>query len=268
MPDDRADRLRFAEEIAIEAGRKTLEWFNTPTLEADTKRDGSPVTAADRAAERLLRDRIERAYPDDAILGEEFDDRPGTSGWRWVLDPIDGTKSFVRGVPLYGTMVACERDGRAQIGVIRMPALDETVGAAINGPSHWKPAGSTATRPLARGDAATLADALGVWTCPEYYHQLGLAPVYHALERTLGLARGWSDCYAFVLLATGRADAVIEAGLQTWDLAAAVPILHEAGLTLSDWRGAPNPSGQRVLASTPAIHAELIELIASHNQTG
>lgn len=260
-PDDRTARLSFAQAIATEAGALTLQWFNTPELAAETKGDGSPVTAADRAAERLLRERIVAEYPDDAILGEEFDDRPGTSGWRWVLDPIDGTKSFVRGVPLYGTMVACEYEGRATVGVIRMPALDETVAAATGGPSFWKPSGSDDTRPLRAGPATAPDQALAVWTCPEYYHQLGLDPVFHTIERSVAMVRGWSDCYAFVLLVTGRADALVEAGLQTWDLAAAVPILHEAGLALTDWHGNPDPTGERVLACVPAIQPDLLAII-------
>lgn len=254
-------RLVFAEAIALEAGHETLRWFNQPGLTADAKGDGSPVTAADRAAERLLRHRIEATYPDDAILGEEFDDRPGTSGWRWVLDPIDGTHSFVRGVPLYGTMVGCEFAGSPALGVIRMPALRETVAAAQETPGHWVPAGDQEPRPLTCGNATSLSEALTLWTCPEVYRTLGVLPSFQKVQQHAGMVRGWSDCYAFVLAATGRADAVVEAGLQPWDLVAAIPILHAAGLTVTDWDGNANPAGKTVLATAPAVHRDLLELL-------
>ena len=120
-------RLRLAIKIAEEAGALSLEYFNRPGLQVERKKDDSPVTVADRRAEQLLRSRIAEAFPDDAIRGEESDDRPGRSGFRWILDPIDGTKSFIHGVPLYATLVAIEHEGRSIAGVIRIPALGECV---------------------------------------------------------------------------------------------------------------------------------------------
>lgn len=258
-------RLEFAERIAIEAGRSTLDLFQAPTRDAEFKADGSPVTAADRAAEQLLRDRIGDAYPDDAILGEEFDNKPGTSGWRWVLDPIDGTQSFVQGVPLYGAMVACEYQQQPRVGVIHMPALDETVAGATDEHGEtdgwWSPMGTDQRRPLVVSQTRSLDQALAVWTCPEVYRELGVLHVFQHLERTFGRLRGWSDCYAHVLLATGRADVVVEAGLQLWDIAAALPVLAAAGAQVSSWEGGTNLSTGNVVVSNGFFHNEIIQEI-------
>lgn len=265
MSHDLAARLEFAERIAVEAGRSTLGLFHAPSRDADTKADGSPVTAADRAAETLLRARITETYPDDAILGEEFDDKPGTSGWRWILDPIDGTFSFVHGVPLYGTMVACAFEGHPRVGVIHMPALDETVAGSIDEQGDrngwWKPAGRPERRPLAVTPVQELDEALGLWTCPEVYRELGVLHVFQHLEHALGHQRGWSDCYAYVLLTTGRADAVVEAGLQLWDIAATLPILLAAGARVSDWNGGEDFGGGNVVASNGPVHESLLREI-------
>lgn len=259
------NRLEFAQQIAIQAGRSTLSLFQSPTRDAEYKSDGSPVTAADRAAEQMLRDRISEAYPDDAILGEEFDDKPGSSGWRWILDPIDGTQSFVQGVPLYGTMVGCEFEEQPRVGVIHMPALDETVAGAIdehrNTDGWWLPMGSAQRRSLEVSQTETLDQALALWTCPEVYRQLGVLPVFQHLERTFGRLRGWSDCYAHVLLATGRADAVVEAGLQIWDVAAALPILEAAGAQVTNWNGGPDLGTGNLIFSNGKFHDLILQEI-------
>jgi histidinol-phosphatase len=130
LPSDLQPRLALAIEAAREAGQITLEYFRRDDLEVELKCDDTPVTAADRRAEQCLRQRIATAFPDDGILGEELGERPGTSGFRWIVDPIDGTKSFIHGVPLFGTLIGLEREGESVLGVIRIPALDECVYAA------------------------------------------------------------------------------------------------------------------------------------------
>src|SRR5882757_2943982 len=127
MQDELTRRFEFAREAALEAGRLTLRYFQSSTLTVDTKSDASPVTIADREAEQLLRREIAKAFPADSLLGEEFGEQDGTSGYRWILDPIDGTKSFIHGVPLYSTLVAVLRDGEPVAGVIHAPAVGETV---------------------------------------------------------------------------------------------------------------------------------------------
>ena len=141
-----AGGLELALAAAREAGQVTLEYFRRDDLEIELKGDDSPVTAADRRAEECLRGRIAETFPDDAILGEEFPERPGSSGFRWILDPIDGTKSFIHGVPLYGTLVGLEHAGVPVLGVIRIPALDECVYAAV-GQGAWYVQGERPPQP-------------------------------------------------------------------------------------------------------------------------
>jgi len=154
-----ASRLELAVRAAREAGRLTLEFFQREDLAVERKADNSPVTEADRQAEQLLRRRIREAFADDAILGEEFGEEAGTSGFRWILDPIDGTKSFICGVPLYGTLIGIERAGASVVGVIYIPALDECVYAASGG-GAWYTRGSSAPRPARVSRCDRLADAV------------------------------------------------------------------------------------------------------------
>jgi fructose-1,6-bisphosphatase/inositol monophosphatase family enzyme len=152
-PSDLSSRLELTRRIAVEAGELTLRYFQRADLAVETKHDSSPVTVADRQAEQLLRQRISEAFPADAILGEEFGEQPGTSGFRWILDPIDGTKSFIHGVPLYGTLIGIEYERRSVVGMIHIPALKESVYAAT-GLGAWYVAGQEPPR-LARVGSAT-----------------------------------------------------------------------------------------------------------------
>ena len=136
MSDEIVSRLELAKTIAVEAGQQTLDHFQHDSLEVIRKSDNSPVTIADREAEQLLRQRIAAAFPDDGILGEEFGEEPGSSAYRWILDPIDGTKSFISGVPLFGTLVGVEQENQSEIGVIYVPGLDEGIFAA-RGHGAW-----------------------------------------------------------------------------------------------------------------------------------
>ena len=146
MSDDVTSRLSVARELALEAGKLTLKYFRQDDLRVDLKKDASPVTIADREAEELIRKRVAAEFPQDGILGEEFGEQPGTSGWRWIIDPIDGTKSFIHGVPLYGVLIGVELNEQSQIGVIHLPALDETVYAAT-GQGAWHVRGGASPRP-------------------------------------------------------------------------------------------------------------------------
>ena len=208
---DIAGRLQLAFAAAREAGRITLEYFRREDLQVERKPDDSPVTAADRQAEEHLRERIAAAFPEDAILGEEFPDRPGSSGYRWILDPIDGTKSFIHGVPLYGTLVAVEHAGESVLGVIHIPALAESVYAAA-GAGAWyvhaddppRPAKVSTRRPLSRG--LFLTSEVG------NFGAIGRRDVYDRLEATARLTRSWGDCYGYLMVATGRAERVVRNG--------------------------------------------------------
>lgn len=243
-------RLDLAVAAAREAGAATLELFRSRDLGVERKRDGSPVTAADRAAETLLRDRISAAFPDDAILGEELGEKPGTSGFRWVLDPIDGTKSFITGVPLYTTLVAVLHDDQPAVGVIYSPATAEIAYAAAGGPAWY--AVDDGPPELARVSAVErLAEATFLTT--EIATFGARRGVFEKLEAACRLTRTWGDAYGYLLVATGRADVMVDPVVNLWDAAALQPIIEGAGGQFSDWLGRPSVHTGDAVASNPAL---------------
>jgi histidinol phosphatase-like enzyme (inositol monophosphatase family) len=253
-------RLAFAREIARSAGDVTLRYFGTATLEVEQKGDGTPVSVADRTAETHLRDRIAEAFPHDAVLGEEHDDRPGTTGFRWILDPIDGTKSFVHGVPLYGTLVAVERGPHVLAGVIHMPALDEMVFGAV-GRGAWHVVGGGEPAPARVSTVATLAESTVCTTSFEYFTGQGTGHVFMDLAPRVAATRGWSDCYAHVLAVTGRIDAVVEPLMSPWDIAATIPIVIEAGGRCTSWQGKTDAYATDAIVTNGLVHDELLEIV-------
>lgn len=272
MPPEQANQIppaadldaRFdaAREWARRAAQGTMSLFRSDRLRVDSKTDRTPVTEADRQAEADLRGWIGAQFPQDGVLGEELGEKPGTSGWRWILDPIDGTRSFVHGVPLFGTMVGVEFAGRCVAGVIELPALGERLyGAEGQGAWHDAP-GRAGTRARVSG-TPDLADAMVCTTAMEYFDRGGCPGLYERLYRSVGCLRGWSDCYAFVLLATGRIDAVVEPLVKPWDLGAMVPILAEAGGRMTDFAGGARiDSGQSVL-SNGRLHDALLRVVSA-----
>jgi len=257
---DRAvmQRLELALEAARAAGGVTLQYFQGDQLGTTAKADGSPVTEADKGAERVLRAAIEDAFPDDAILGEEFGEAGGTSGYRWILDPIDGTVSFVQGVPLYGTLVGVYKGDAPVVGVVHIPALSETVYAAKGGGAWWIPGPAQDARPASLTDTSDLAGALVVTTALEYFDPETGEDVYTRLARACKRTRGWSDCYAHVLLATGRCDVVVEPTINQWDIAPMACVLGELGGHLVDWRGVHRIDGGNAILTNAHLKAAVL----------
>ncbi len=249
------DRLLSAYEFAFEAGALTLEHFGRPGLDVEFKADRSPVTEVDRAAEELLCRRIRAAFPADGILGEEFGETPGSGPWRWILDPIDGTRTFIRGVPLYGTLIGIERDGEPVIGVIHLPAVGETVYAGL-GVGAWWVRGSGDPLPARVSARGTLADAL---LCTTSIPGEGPArEVFEELRSRTRLTRTWGDCYGYALVATGRAEIMIDPRLQVWDAAALRPVLVEAGGTFTDWNGNATIHGGNGIATNGMLSEDVL----------
>lgn len=230
-------RRQLALAAGREAGDITLKYFRDERLEVEDKSDDSPVTIADRQAEQHLRRRIEAAFPDDAILGEEFPEKHGTSGFRWILDPIDGTKSFIHGVPLYATLIGVEYQGECDLGVIRIPALDEVV-YALRGQGAWYVLEDAAPR-RARVSARSLAEGLFLTSEVENFARRQRLEVYHRLAAEARLARTWGDGYGYLMVATGRAEVMVDPAMHVWDAAAVAPVILEAGGTFTDWQGRP-----------------------------
>ncbi len=224
LDDEVARRLELAISAGKEAGRLTLRYFQQDNFEVERKTDASPVTIADRSAEQLLRERIATAFPHDGILGEEFGTTAGSSGFTWILDPIDGTKSFISGVPLYGTMVAVEHEGRALAGLVYLPGLDEGVYASA-GQGTWHFHGNTEPRRCRVSQKTRLADGLFVTSQVDSFVKRGAAAAFEALQAAAYITRTWGDCYGYLLVATGRAELMVDPIMNVWD-AAAVPANH------------------------------------------
>jgi histidinol phosphatase-like enzyme (inositol monophosphatase family) len=245
-----AERLDWAVQIAQEAGQATLAHFRRPGLAIERKADNSPVTVADRSAERLLRDRIAERFPEDAIVGEEFGASTGTSGYQWVLDPIDGTKSFIHGVPLYTTLVAVLTDDEPAVGVIHAPATGETVYAAIGGGCQYVDGPGKPTRPARVSQVGRLSDSLVLATdisSFEMRNSKNALDSYSRLQSAAGLTRTWGDGYGYLMVATGRAEAMIDPEMNVWDMAALLPVIEEAGGRFTDW------NGLRTIQATDAV---------------
>lgn len=259
-PRDLAGRLQLALGAAREAGQLTLGYFCREDLAVELKQDATPVTVADRQAEQLLRQRIGRKFPDDGILGEEFPEQAGTSGFRWILDPIDGTKSFVRGVPLYGTLIGVEYRQRSMLGVIFVPGLDECVYASVGG-GAWYERGSAAPVRAQVSDRTRLADSLFCTSDGATFRACNRQDAYDRLQRSAQLSRTWGDCYGYLLVATGRAELMVDPQMSVWDAAALQPILEEAGGTFTDWQGRPTIHSGEGIATNGKILAEVLSLV-------
>jgi histidinol phosphatase-like enzyme (inositol monophosphatase family) len=237
--------------LAREAGDTTLRWFRTPDLGVQTKVDGTPVTEADRAAERLVRGWLEANFPDDAVVGEEEVDRPGTSGRRWIVDPIDGTKAFTRGVPLFSTLLAVEDEHGPAVGVIHLPALGETVwagrgsGCFVNG------------EPARVNDHASLDGAYVMSSALDHWPERAVP----AFEVAGAVLRTWGDGYGYALVATGRVEAMVDPVVAPWDLAPMPVIMAEAGGRFSDLTGTVRIDGGSGVATNGRVHEELLRLL-------
>ncbi len=254
-PEPTLRELRdWAQELAWQAGRLTLGYFRTG-VRPEWKSDASPVTIADRQAEELMRKLIMERFPEHGILGEEYGTVNEGSPWRWILDPVDGTKSFVQGVPLYGVLVGLEHQGVPVVGVCYLPALDEMVAAATG-------EGCTDNGRRAHVSAVTdLQQATFLCNNPQTMQAEGRGPAYERLCAATRLQRGWGDCYGYILVATGRAEVMADPIMNAWDCAALLPILQEAGGSFTDWHGTPTITGGNAIATNGHLLPAVLELI-------
>ncbi len=245
-PEELGELVEFAVDATREAGRLTLGYFQQ-NPEVEIKADESPVTIADRRAEELLRERIARTCPSHGILGEEFGEQTGSEPARWILDPIDGTFSFISGVPLYTNLVGLEWRGEMVLGVIYAPALDEIVYGASGLGAHWNGG------PARVSEVASLSTARLSATSTELLARYGRERAYRRLRDACQTDRGWADAYAFLLLATGRVDLVVEPIMSVWDTAAPCAVVTAAGGTFTDWTGDPTHLAPEALATNGVL---------------
>ena len=263
------ERLESAVAFALEASAIPRRYFLNDGLVIDRKADDSPVTRADRETEELLRARIEAACPDDSIIGEEFPDKPGTSGFTWYLDPIDGTESFVRGVPLFGTMVALQHDGESVAGVIDFPALGEIVYAAKGSGTWWATNSNGASRiadlDLREAHVTTAADlasaAVSTTGLAHLFEEAGVVDQWQSLMKQVKVARGYGDCYGHYLVAAGRIDIMLDAVMNVWDNAPLLPIVTEAGGRFTDTKGNAIIDGGSGLSTNGLLHDAVLAVL-------
>jgi histidinol-phosphatase len=244
--------LDFAVRLAREAGEVTQRYFSL-SPQPEVKADGSLVTVADWEVEKFLRASITQAFPEDAILGEEEGERPGASGRKWIIDPIDATFSFVHGVPLYGILIGLEIDGEPLVGAVNLPALNESICAARGVGCHFnrEPTHVSATRDLE--DALLLATDFSA--CEAY----GFGAAADSLQKKVRARRTWGDCYGHILVATGRADIMLDPVMNVWDCAALLPILEEAGGTFTDWQGKRTILGGNAISTNGILFDDVIK---------
>jgi histidinol phosphatase-like enzyme (inositol monophosphatase family) len=256
MTRERAtDLLEFAVEVAWRAGRAALAHYQTG-ITAQTKPDASPVTIADRAAEQLARDLIENRFPHDGIIGEEYGSVRAEAERRWILDPIDGTRTFMRGVPFFGCLLALEEHREPVIGVMYFPALEETVYAARGEGAWWN------GRRARVSEIDTLDDALVLTTDLDSIEQQGYTDGFQRLHDSGGMLRTWGDCYGHALVATGRAEVMLDPIMSVWDAAALMPIVNEAGGIFTSWNGETTHDGGSAISTNAALAHEVRALLS------
>lgn len=243
--------LEEAVELIRRAGATTLDLFGAADLVVDAKGDGTPVTEADRAAERLVREYLADRHPADAVVGEEEGLTRGSSGRRWVIDPIDGTKAFTRGVPLYSNLLALEDEHGWAVAVVNLPALGETVAAGRGLGCHHD------GRRCRVSSTARIADAYITTSGFEHWD----AGVLSAVHGSGAAMRTWGDGYGYALVATGRVDVMVDPAAALWDVAPMPLLLAEAGGRFTDWTGASRVDAGTGVASNATLHDEVLQLL-------
>ncbi len=248
--------LDFAIETAYLAGRLTLGYYQTG-VRPDFKTDDSPVTVADKKAEELIRARIEKNFPRHEILGEEFGQRDAFqhASHRWIIDPIDGTKAFTRGIPLYSVLIGLEIENNVEVGVAYFPALDEMVAAATGEGCWWN------GRRAQVSDVSDLSRAYVAFSDPRLFDQYNRRDDWEKIKNATYHRGGWGDAYGYALIATGRAELMLDPVMEAWDCAPFPPILSEAGGYFGDWKGDRTIWGQEALGTTNVLLEQVLEMI-------
>jgi histidinol-phosphatase len=252
--DEVREILDYAVDLARRAGHLTLRHYGH-LVAYDAKGDGSPVTIADREAERLIRGGIAERYPDHGVLGEEFGETDSDARVRWILDPIDATRSFMRGVPLYGVLIGVEVDGEPAVGVAHFPPLRETVAAGRGLGCTWNGA------PCGVSAVATIEEALVLTTDVERVLSSPSDPGWRDLQRRAAFSRTWGDCYGHALVATGRAEVMVDPVMKPWDAGPFLTIVTEAGGRFTTREGEATIHGGSGISTNGRLHAEVLRTL-------
>lgn len=247
-------RAKLAREITRHAGKIAWDHFEKE-IAYEMKNDDTPVTVADKAAEIYLREQIGKQFPEDGVLGEEFPDHASSSGYKWIIDPIDATKNFIRGIPLFATLVGLEHNDEMVGGFIHVPCFDHLYHATRGNGAY-------------RGDMKlnvstidTMKDSMLAYSSIEWFDRTKTTDKFLTLLRAVGRTRGFGDFYGYLLVAEGAIEVMAEPAICPWDIAALQPIIEEAGGVFTDWHGKRTIYGEGCIAGNPAIHAETLKLI-------
>lgn len=258
MPDPTLrELLNVCTDAAYMAGRRTLAYFNTEVA-VEHKADDTPVTRADREAEQVIRDRVARFFPGHGIVGEEQGETNGDPDYKWIIDPIDGTKSFIHGVPLYGVLIGVEVRGRASVGVIYCPGTDELVAAADGLGCTWNGRTARVSKVDRLADATLLSGSI--------IRALARSDAYETLSRRVKLNRGWGDAYGYLLVATGRAEIMLDPVINPWDCAPMPPIFREAGGRFTTWAGEETIWGPDGCATNGALNEQVLAVLRAERR--
>ena len=236
-------------ELARIAGSNAMAYFRRQ-IDAEIKQDGSPVTIADKSSERLVREWVERRFPSDGVLGEEYGTRNPNAKRRWIVDPIDGTKAFIRGVPFWGSLVAVVEGETVLAGAASFPALDETLVAGVGEGCWWNES------KCAVSSVANVAEAMVLTTDVAFKDNREKQKGWLALADAAAMSRTWGDCVGYLLVATGRAEVMTDPVISAWDVAALMPAITEAGGVFTDWAGKPTAFGKSAIATNAALAVE------------
>ena len=255
MNSEWRSRYELAIEAAKKAGKHALTYFDRG-VPVEWKSDRSPVTVADREAEAILRTTLLGAFPNDSFLGEEFGNQPGTSGYRWIIDPVDGTRSFVRNIPLWATLVALEYKGEPVAGVAYLPAVGGTTYRALRGDGAYRD-----ERRIRVSEVSNLSESFLFYSSISWFVKAGKQDAFLKLATQTQRQRGYGDFYGFVLLAQGSGEIMAEYGVQVWDVAALQVLVEEAGGKFTNWKGERDIHCPDVIASNGKLHETALAIL-------
>ncbi|MBC2606879.1 inositol monophosphatase family protein [Pelagicoccus albus] len=244
----------FTGKLCKETERIIMDYFESPDLEVLSKSDDTPVTAADRKAEQMIRTAIETVYPEHGIMGEEFGETNQDAEYQWVVDPIDGTKTFTAGSPLFGTMIALLKDGEPLFGSINYPAVHKRL-------SGDNERAFCNRKPIASRTGIALSDAIVLTTDVQSVAEFQSGPNFEDLLAKTRFCRTWGDCFGYFLVATGKADIMLDPIMNPWDIMALVPILRGAKAGISDWFGDNPAKGESCLAANADLHEAVVQIL-------
>lgn len=246
------DLLNIAAEAAYAGGTRTLAYFNAG-VEVERKGDDTPVTIADREAERVIREVLGRYCPSHAILGEEHGLSEGDADYTWIVDPIDGTKSFIHGVPLYGTVVGCVVKGEPRVGAVYLPPLGDMFLAAEGLGATWNGRACRVSEVSTVEEATVLAGSIT--------RAMARSDAYEKLAGRCRLNRGWGDVFGYMLVASGRAEVMLDPTISIWDIAGVAPIVREAGGWFGNWKGESTIKGPDAAATNGKLRDEVLAVL-------